>query len=146
MSSSSSSSFHFISFHSQLTQGSRTLVPPCRQSTLRVSFSGGQGVGIEARGKEAGALVAGALWLFACYGSRASALSIWWLLPQFLKNLKKLPFFYSKRAPSPSKTEVLHEKNVIFYSKKAPSLAKNEVSHEKNVFFYSKRPPSCSKN
>ena len=69
--------------------------------------------------------MAGALWLFACYGSRASALSIWWLLPQFLKNLKKLWFFYSKRAPSPSKTEVLHEKNVIFYSKKPPSLAKN---------------------
>ena len=44
------------------------------------------------------------------YGSRASALSIWWLLPQFLKNLKKLPFFYSKRASSPAKTEVLHEK------------------------------------
>ena len=44
------------------------------------------------------------------YGSRASALSIWWLLPQFLKNLKKLSFFYSKRASSPAKTEVLHEK------------------------------------
>ena len=48
--------------------------------------------------------MAGALWLSACYGSRASALSIWWLLPQFLKNLKKLSFFYSKRASSPAKT------------------------------------------
>ena len=38
---------------------------------------------------------------------------------------EKLWFFYSKRAPSPTKTEVLHEKNVIFYSKKPPSLAKN---------------------
>ena len=38
---------------------------------------------------------------------------------------KNCRFFYSKRAPSPSKTEVLHEKNVIFYSKKPPSLAKN---------------------
>ena len=29
-------------------------------------------------------------------------------LGTFKKNLKKLSFFYSKRAPSPAKTEVLH--------------------------------------
>ena len=44
--------------------------------------------------KEAGALVAGALWLLACYVSRASALSIWWLLPQYLKNLKNFTFHH----------------------------------------------------
>ena len=46
------------------------------------------------------------------------ALSIWWLVRHFLKNLKKLSSFYSKRAPSPEKTEVLHEKKYIFLPKK----------------------------
>ena len=36
----------------------------------------------------------------------------------FLKNLKKWSFFYSKRAPSPAKTEVLHEKSFLFLLKK----------------------------
>merc|ERR1711973_333838 len=43
----------------------------------------------------------------------------------FLKNLKKLYFFYSKRAPNPAKTEVLHEKNFFFYPKRPPNPAKN---------------------
>ena len=34
-------------------------------------------------------------------------------------------FFYSKRASSPVKTEVLPKKKVFFYSKRPPSLAKN---------------------
>ena len=46
-------------------------------------------------------------------------------LPHFLKISKKCRFFYSKRAPSPAKTEVLHKKCVFFYSKKPPSLSKN---------------------
>ena len=31
------------------------------------------------------------------------------VIRHFLKNLKKMPFFYSKRPPIPAKTEVLHE-------------------------------------
>ena len=54
----------------------------------------------------------------------------WRLVPtgcphSFSKSIEKLSFFYSKRAPSPAKTEVLHKKNVFFYSKIPPSLAKN---------------------
>ena len=52
-------------------------------------------------------------------GLRASRVS------HFLKNLKKVSFFYSKRAPSLPKTDVLHEKCVFFYSKRPPSPAKN---------------------
>ena len=116
--------------------------------------------------------MAGALWLLACYRSRASALSIWWLLPQFLKNLKKLPFFYSKRASSPAKTEVSHEKNCLFWLKKTsqprkkqkfcmtkwqkyrqkssqkehPAPQKLKLCKKKKFIFYLKRPPNPAKN
>ena len=36
----------------------------------------------------------------------------------FLKNVKKMSFFYSKRPPSLPKTEVFHEKNCLFLLKK----------------------------
>merc|ERR1711872_923273 len=38
--------------------------------------------------------------------------------PTFSKKSQKNVFFYSKRPPSPAKTEVLHEKNIFFLLKK----------------------------
>ena len=90
----------------------------------------------------------------------------------FLKNLKKSHFFYSKRPPSPAKTEVLYEKKCRFLTKKdlpasqkteflhekmtkkcqkkvpkrPPRPAKTEVLHEKNCLFLLKKPPSPAKN
>ena len=90
----------------------------------------------------------------------------------FLKNLKKWSFFYSKRAPSPAKTEVLHEKSFLFllkktsqprkklkfcmkkwqkndkkrYQKEHPAPQNLIFCMKKKFFFYSKIPPTLAKN
>ena len=90
------------------------------------------------RRKEAGALVAGALWLLACYRSRASALSIWWLLPQYLKNLKNFTFHHHSQPISFyfSSDFLKWQKNRQKSSQKEhPAPQKVKFCKKKSVFF-----------
>ena len=94
------------------------------------------------------------------------------VIPHFLKNLDSLSFLYSKRASSPSKTEVPHKKICLFWLKKTSQTRKKQkfcmtkwqknrqkssqkehpapqklyFCQKKIVFFYSKIPPSPAKN
>ena len=89
----------------------------------------------------------------------------------FLKNLKIVSFFYSKRASSPPKTEVLPEKQCLFllkktsqprkkqkfcmkkwqkidkkrYQKEHPPPQKREFLHKKMSFFTQKEHPASQK-
>ena len=78
--------------------------------------------GWQRRAKEVGVLFTGALRLCA---SRVSARALH--QPPAWENLKKMSFFYSKRASSPAKTEVSHAKNVFFTPKDHPAAQKTEV-------------------
>ena len=65
----------------------------------------------------------------------------------FLKNLKKMPYFYSKIPPRPQKTEVLHEKSCLFLLKKdLPASQKTEFLNEKMRKKCQKKVPKRTPN
>merc|ERR1712243_514192 len=64
----------------------------------------------------------------------------------FLKNLKKMYFFYSKRPPSPAKADVSHEKKCRFLLKKTIQPRKKMNFCMKNDKKMTKKTTQPSKN